>query len=207
MAQYINNKNVDWPVEQKACDPTKALTAPLCNSYVKVVGYYMARPYNFMMAKEYWEEVTNDVELLLAARFGLEIDMNKIPEEMWYRASFHTQQYINFQKYLRQNALKDAAKLVAEFQSDTFALRTTKSIGGFYDFASLILDVKDKISVAKTVVDTRQLIANQGPITINRTMYKKVFNQDYHAGMLEQLRKDGTYKGDGLNDIYKTIGY
>lgn len=207
MAQYINNKNVDWPVEQKACDPTKALTAPLCNSYVKVVGYYMARPYNFMMAKEYWEEVTNDVELLLAARFGLEIDTNKIPEEMWYRASFHTQKYINFQKYVRQNALKDAAKLVAEFQSDTFALRTTTSIGGFYDFASLILDVKDKISVAKTVVDTRQLIANQGPLTINRTMYKKVFNQDYHAGMLEQLRKDGTYKGDGLNDIYKKIGY
>ncbi len=126
---------------------------------------------------------------------------------MWYRASFHTQHYINFQKYVRQNALKDAAKLVAEFQSDTFALRTTKSIGGFYDIAQLILDVKDKISVAKTVVDTRQLVENQGPLTINRAMYKKVFNQDYHAGMLELLRKDGTYKGDGLNESYKKLGY
>lgn len=207
MAQYINGKNVDWPIEQKACDSTKVLTVPLCNSYVKIVSYYMARPYNFMMAKEYWEEVTNDIELLLAARFGLEYDMNKVPEELWYRASFHTQYYINFQKYVRQNALKDAAKLVAEFQSDTFALRTTKSIGGFYDIASIILDAKDRINVYKAVTDTRQLIENHGPLTINRTMYKKVFNQDYHAGMLELLRKNGTYKGDGLNQSYKNLGY
>lgn len=207
MTQYINPENVDFPVEEKACDATKILTAPLCNSYVKVVGYYMARPYNFMMAKEYWKEVTNDVELLLAARFGMEMDMNKIPEEMWYRSSFHTQQYIKFQQYVRKNALKDAAKLIAEFQSDTFTLRTTKSIGGYYDIASLILDVKDKISVAKVVTDTRELVVNQGPLTINRNMYKKVFKQDYHAGMLDQLWKEGTYKGDGLNADYKRLGY
>ena len=39
MTQYINPENVDFPVEEKACDATKILTAPLCNSYVKVVGY------------------------------------------------------------------------------------------------------------------------------------------------------------------------
>lgn len=39
----------------------------------------------------------------------------------------------------------------------------------------------------------------KGPLHINRSMFKKVFNQDYNPRMVQILHDEGIYKGDPLN--------
>lgn len=204
MTNWISTKNIEWPVEQKACDPTKILTAPLCNSHVKVVGYYMAMPYNFMMRDEYWDEVSNSMEVLLAARYCMEIDMNKLGENMIYRAQTHTRYYIYFQEYVRKHIQKEAIALINDIQNDVFSLRATRSLTAYSGFKKAISNAK-KVSKLKMVADAKYLIMNNAPLTINRNMYKKVFGKDYDSNTLDFLTKKGVYLGEGREQDLRRI--
>lgn len=156
----------------------------------------MAMPYNFMMADEYWSEVTNSMELLLAARYCMEIDLNKLGPDMIYRAQTHTKFYIYFQEYVRKHIIKDTAALLINIQNDTFTLRTTTSLSGYLGFFKAVQNAR-KVSKLQSVADAEYLIANKGPLTINRNMYKKVFGKDYDKNTLDFLTKNGVYQGEG----------
>lgn len=191
--KIINSNNMEYPEEIKVCE----LSEPLCNSYIKARNYYMARPYNFMMLPEHWEKVTNQIELLMAVRFGMEFDMNKFGDNIIYQSSFHTQMYIKFHNYLNKHAMKDVAKIVAEFQQTAFTMRF-KSTFAIHELAFLKSNI-DKLNILTAIDNVRALSINAGPLTINRNMYKNVFRQDFHPQMVEQLIQNRIYRGDPNN--------
>ncbi|ENW97319.1 hypothetical protein [Acinetobacter dispersus] len=216
-----NNRNLPpsspawdaYPQEQKVCE----ITEPLCNDHIKVRNYYMARPYNFMMNINQWAEVAeNTIEILMAVRFGMEWDMNKVPEINLSDPAFHTRMYIKFHNYVKKHSLKEIPRIVGEFQQTAFKVRflSTFAIDELLELRNLskfdqgkeiyskIGDLKDTFSKLNVVTATRDLAElqkNNGPVHINREMFKKVFNQDYNPKMIQILKDSREYPGDPHN--------
>ena len=103
MNDSIGLPNGQFPEDVELCK-YNSLT---CNPILKVDNYYKAAPYNFFFDSWYWSqaELTNKLEVLLAVRFGLEYDINKLGDSMLSKLSFNTQMYINSTSMLK-NMLK-----------------------------------------------------------------------------------------------------
>ncbi len=198
-----------YPHEEKVC----VITEPLCNDHIKIRNYYMARPYNFMMSINQWAEVKNTIELLMAVRFGMEWDMNKFDDRLLSDPGFHTQMYIRFHNYVLKHAMKEGARIVGEFQQTAFKVRflSAFAVDELLELRNLskfdqakevygkIEDLKDtfaKLNVATASVDLTKLRRNNGPLFINRDMFKKVFNQDYNPKMIQIMKQNREYNGD-----------
>lgn len=202
-----------FPNEQKVC----VITEPLCNPYIKARNYDMARPYNFMLSIEQWEQVSkNTIELLMAIRFGMEWDTKQYPDGQLTDLGFHTQMYIRFHQYVLKHSVKEAAKIVAEFEQTAFKVRflsafavgdllELRNVGPFAQGKGALTSLNAlkktirKLKVYDAVNDLRALQANGGPLIINKEMFKQVFNQDFNPRMIEILKSQGIYKGDPLN--------
>ncbi|MEQ1064681.1 hypothetical protein ABLB96_15505 [Acinetobacter sp. XH1741] len=201
-----------YPTEQKVCE----ITEPLCNDHIKVRNYTMVRPYNFMMNIQHWAEVENTIELLMAVRFGMEWDVNKLPESNMADPAFHTRMYITFHNYVLKHAMKEGARIVGEFQQTAFKVRflSTFAVDELLELRNLskfdqgkeiyskIEDLKDtfaKLNAAKASTDLAQLRMNDGPLFINREMFKKVFNQDFNPKMIQIMKQNREYLGDPVN--------
>lgn len=201
-----------YPKEQKVC----VITESLCNQYIKERNYYMARPYNFMLDIEQWGNVKNKIELLMAIRFGMEWDTNKLADGNLYDPAFHTQMYIIFHNYVLKQSLKEIPKIVGEFEQTAFKvrflsvfavdeLRELRNLEPFAQGKGALKSLNDlkktisKLNVVSATRDLSLLVQNKGPLHINRDMFKKVFNQDYNPRMVQILRDEGVYKGDPLN--------
>lgn len=201
-----------FPKEQKVC----VITEPLCNQYIKERNYYIARPYNFMMSVQQWASVENTIELLMAVRFGMEFDTNQFPDVQLTDPAFHTQMYIKFHNYVLKHAMKEAAKIVAEFEQTAFKvrfmgtfavdeLRELRNLEQIQQIKLVAKSAKDlkktvtKLNVIKATTDLAALARNRGPLTINRDMFKQVFNQDYNPNMIKILNENREYKGDPAN--------
>ncbi|WP_431830768.1 hypothetical protein [Acinetobacter ihumii] len=201
-----------YPKEQKIC----VITEPLCNQYIKERNYYMARPYNFMLYIEQWGNVKNKIELLMAIRFGMEWDTNKLADGNLYDPAFHTQMYIRFHNYVLKQSLKEIPKIVGEFEQTAFKvrflsvfavdeLRELRNLEPFAQGKGALKSLNDlkktisKLNVVSATRDLSLLVQNKGPLHINRDMFKKVFNQDYNPRMVQILRDEGVYTGDPLN--------
>ncbi|MCH7306603.1 hypothetical protein MMO38_00380 [Acinetobacter sp. NIPH 1852] len=207
---------VNPPQEQKVC----VMTEPLCNQYIKERNYYMARPYNFMLDLGQWTDVAqNNIELLMAVRFGMEYDVNTFPESYIHDIGFHTQMYIKFHDYVLKHSLKEIPKIVGEFQQtafkvrflSTFAindLRELRNLGPFAQGKGAVKALNDlnktvgKLNVVNATAALADLTKNGGPLHINRNMFKRVFKQDYHPNMVQILRNEGIYRGDPDNVQY-----
>jgi len=198
-----------YPTEQKVCE----ITEPLCNEHIKIRNYYMARPYNFMMNINQWSEVKNDIELLMAVRFGMEWDVNKLPSSNMSDPAFHTGMYIKFHNYVLKHAMKEGARIVGEFQQTAFKVRflSTFAVDELLELRNLskfdqgkeiyskIGDLKDtlsKLNAGSASADLTKLRRNNGPLFINREMFKKVFNQDYNPKMIQIMKENREYNGD-----------
>lgn len=198
-----------YPQEQKVCE----ITEPLCNDHIKIRNYYMARPYNFMMNISQWAEIDNDIELLMAVRFGMEWDVNTLKDGFMSDPAFHTQMYIKFHNYVLKHAMKEGARIVAEFQQTAFKVRflSTFAVDELLELRNLskfdqgkeiygkIEDLKDtfsKLNAASASINLTALRRNNGPLHINRDMFKKVFNQDYNPKMIEIMKQKREYNGD-----------
>ena len=118
MSDSIGLPNGQFPEDVELCK-YNSLT---CNPILKVGNYYIAAPYNFFFDEDHWKALQeiNKVEFFLALRFGLEYDINKFGDGMINKLSFNTMMYIKFQQYVRKHALKDATKLVMQFEKATF---------------------------------------------------------------------------------------
>ncbi|MDR2250562.1 hypothetical protein [Acinetobacter sp.] len=201
-----------YPHEEKVCE----ITEPLCNDHIKIRNYYMARPYNFMMNINQWAEVGNTIELLMAVRFGMEWDVNKLPESNMSDPAFHTRMYIKFHNYVLKHAMKEGARIVGEFQQTAFKVRflsafavdellELRNLSKFdqgKEIYSKIEDLKDtfaKLNAARASTDLAQLRMNDGPLFINREMFKKVFNQDFNPKMIQIMKQSREYSGDPIN--------
>lgn len=202
-----------YPQEQKVCD----ITEPLCNSHIKIRNYSMVRPYNFMMSAYHWSQVAdNTIELLMAVRFGMEWDINKVPESNMSDPAFHTRMYIKFHNYLLKHSVKEIPRIVGEFQSTAFKVRflSTFAVDELLELRNLskfdqgkeiyskIEDLKDtfsKLDVATASEDLALLQMNNGPLHINREMFKKVFNQDFNPKMIQIMKQNREYPGDPHN--------
>ncbi|NUF39091.1 hypothetical protein [Acinetobacter lactucae] len=201
-----------YPHEEKVCE----ITEPLCNDHIKIRNYYMARPYNFMMNINQWAEVGNTIELLMAVRFGMEWDVNKLPESNMADPAFHTGMYIKFHNYVLKHAMKEGARIVGEFQQTAFKVRflsafavdellELRNLSKFdqgKEIYSKIEDLKDtfaKLNAARASTDLAQLRMNDGPLFINREMFKKVFNQDFNPKMIQIMKQSREYSGDPIN--------
>lgn len=207
-----------YPKEVKVCE----ITEPLCNDHIKFRNYSMARPYNFMMNINQWANVKNTIELLMAVRFGMEWDMNKQPEQNMADPAFHTQMYIKFHNYVLKHSIKEATRIVSEFQQTAFKVRflSTFAVDELLELRNLskfdqgkeiyskIGDLKDtfaKLNVAEAVIDLSRLQANNGPLYINRNMFKKVFNQDFNPKMIQILKENREYRGDPTNVLMQNF--
>ncbi|MDS7933776.1 hypothetical protein RMB03_19865 [Acinetobacter sp. V91_7] len=201
-----------YPHEEKVCE----ITEPLCNDHIKIRNYYMARPYNFMMSVNQWAEVGNTIELLMAVRFGMEWDMNKFDDRLLSDPGFHTQMYIRFHNYVLKHAMKEGVRVVSEFQQTAFKVRflSAFAVDELLELRNLskfdqgkeiygkIQDLKDtfaKLNVARATTDLAQLRMNDGPLFINREMFKKVFNQDFNPKMIQIMKQSREYPGDPIN--------
>lgn len=207
-----------FPEEKKVCEFSELL----CNSVIKVRNYYIARPYNFLMSLDQWSSITNKIELLTAIRFGMEWDTNNLPEGYLSDPAFHTQMYIKFHNYLMKNVMREAPKIVAEFQKAVFKARflTTFTIDEVKDIPylntqdqlkSALIKAKklqnqiDKINIVDATRDMFLIQNNKGPITINKNMFIDVFKQDFNPNMIQILKSQGLYLGDPVNVMYKKI--
>lgn len=220
-SRTISGKSNAWvafPEEKNVCE----FSEPLCNNIIKVRNYYVTRPYNFMMNLDQWSSITNKIELLTAIRFGMEWDTNNFPEGYLSDPAFHTQMYIKFHKYLMKNVMREAPKIVAEFQKAVFKARflMTFTIDEVKDIPHLkthdqlqsaLMKAKnlqnqiDKINVIDATRDIFLIQNNRGPITINRNMFIDVFKQDFNPHMIQILKSQGIYLGDPDNVLYKKI--
>lgn len=220
-SRTISGKSNAWvafPEEKNVCE----FSEPLCNNIIKVRNYYVTRPYNFMMNLDQWSSITNKIELLTAIRFGMEWDTNNFPEGYLSDPAFHTQMYIKFHKYLMKNVMREAPKIVAEFQKAVFKARflMTFTINEVKDIPHLkthdqlqsaLMKAKnlqnqiDKINVIDATRDMFLTQNNRGPITINRNMFIDVFKQDFNPHMIQILKSQGIYLGDPDNVLYKKI--
>lgn len=220
-SRTISGKSNAWvafPEEKNVCE----FSEPLCNNIIKVRNYYVTRPYNFMMNLDQWSSITNKIELLTAIRFGMEWDTNNFPEGYLSDSAFHTQMYIKFHKYLMKNVMREAPKIVAEFQKAVFKARflMTFTIDEVKDIPHLkthdqlqsaLMKAKnlqnqiDKINVIDATRDMFLIQNNRGPITINRNMFIDVFKQDFNPHMIQILKSQGIYLGDPDNVLYKKI--
>ncbi|BFM35779.1 hypothetical protein [Acinetobacter towneri] len=220
-SRTISGKSNAWvafPEEKNVCE----FSEPLCNNIIKVRNYYVTRPYNFMMNLDQWSSITNKIELLTAIRFGMEWDTNNFPEGYLSDPAFHTQMYIKFHKYLMKNVMREAPKIVAEFQKAVFKARflMTFTIDEVKDIPHLkthdqlqsaLMKAKnlqnqiDKINVIDATRDMFLIQNNRGPITINRNMFIDVFKQDFNPHMIQILKSQGIYLGDPDNVLYKKI--
>ena len=220
-SRTISGKSNAWvafPEEKNVCE----FSEPLCNNIIKVRNYYVTRPYNFMMNLDQWSSITNKIELLTAIRFGMEWDTNNFPEGYLSDPAFHTQMYIKFHKYLMKNVMREAPKIVAEFQKAVFKARflMTFTIDEVKDIPHLkthdqlqsaLLKAKnlqnqiDKINVIDATRDMFLIQNNRGPITINRNMFIDVFKQDFNPHMIQILKSQGIYLGDPDNVLYKKV--
>ena len=200
-SRTISGKSNAWvafPEEKNVCE----FSEPLCNNIIKVRNYYVTRPYNFMMNLDQWSSITNKIELLTAIRFGMEWDTNNFPEGYLSDPAFHTQMYIKFHKYLMKNVMREAPKIVAEFQKAVFKARflMTFTIDEVKDIPHLkthdqlqsaLMKAKnlqnqiDKINVIDATRDMFLIQNNRGPITINRNMFIDVFKQDFNPHMIQ----------------------
>lgn len=218
-SRTISKNSEAWdafPQEKKFCE----ITEPLCNEHIKMRNYYMARPYNFMMNLNQWTQVSNKIELLTAIRFGMEWDTNKLPDGNLADPAFHTQMYIKFHEYLMKNVMREAPKIVGEFQQaifkarfmTTFAIDEIKDIRNLekredqikagYDKAKELKAQIDSINVIEATRDMFLINENAGPLTINREMFIKVFNQDFHPKMVDIMKEQRVYRGDPKNVMY-----
>lgn len=201
---YQQLEEQSFPEEIKTCE----FTEPLCNKYIKIRNIKVIQPYNFFMSPEQWAEVEakNGLEFRLALKFGLENDIRAYGPHMIDRLSFHTMMYINFGEFVRKNAMKEVAKLVAEFQSSTFKARTTSIFS-----LSKILTVKSLIdksySITEAHVDVRELTVNRGPLTINRNLFNEVFNKDYDVRTVNFYEQEGTYISESDRESFAKLGY
>lgn len=220
-SRTISGKSNAWvafPEEKNVCE----FSEPLCNNIIKVRNYYVTRPYNFMMNLDQWSSITNKIELLTAIRFGMEWDTNNFPEGYLSDPAFHAQMYIKFHKYLMKNVMREAPKIVAEFQKAVFKARflMTFTIDEVKDIPHLkthdqlqsaLMKAKnlqnqiDKINVIDATRDMFLIQNNRGPITINRNMFIDVFKQDFNPHMIQILKSQGIYLGDPDNVLYKKI--
>lgn len=220
-SRTISGKSNAWvafPEEKNVCE----FSEPLCNNIIKVRNYYVTRPYNFMMNLDQWSSITNKIELLTAIRFGMEWNTNNFPEGYLSDPAFHTQMYIKFHKYLMKNVMREAPKIVAEFQKAVFKARflMTFTIDEVKDIPHLkthdqlqsaLMKAKnlqnqiDKINVIDATRDMFLIQNNRGPITINRNMFIDVFKQDFNPHMIQILKSQGIYLGDPDNVLYKKI--
>lgn len=215
-SRYISDNSeasYNYPKEDEICE----VTEPLCNDYVKLRNYYIAKPYNFMMGLKDWNSISNTVEIATAIRFGMEIDMKKQVDSNIWDPAFHTQMYIKFHKYLMQKVMYQASKVVAEFLSATFSTRflstfsfdnikelrnaecsaelAKKSLGEAKKIKANI----DKLNVLSAARDMFLINENAGPLHINIDMFIKLFNQDYNPNMVQVLKESGVYLGDPKN--------
>lgn len=206
-----------FPSEKKVCE----ITEPLCNDHIKIRNYYMARPYNFMMNLNQWSQVSNTIELLTAIRFGMEWDVNKLPDEHIGDPAFHTQMYIKFHKYLMRNVMREASKIVGEFQQAAFKARflttfaieeikdirnletTAEQIKTSYEKAKELKGQIDSINVTQATRDMFMIQNNKGPFTINRDMFIAIFRQDFNPKMVNIMKNQGIYLGDPDNVTFK----
>lgn len=214
--RYLFTDSPAWdafPNEQKVC----VITEPLCNPYIKVRNYDMARPYNFMLSIDQWKEVSqNKIELLMAIRFGMEWDTKQYPESQLADLGFHTQMYIRFHQYVLKHSIKEAARIVAEFEQTAFKVRflSAFAVGDLLELRNVdpfaqgkgaltnlnaLKKTINKLNVTDTISDLASLQDNGGPLHINRNLFKEVFNQDFNPQMIKILRSQGIYKGDPLN--------
>lgn len=202
-----------FPNEQKVC----VITEPLCNPYIKARNYDMARPYNFMLSIEQWEQVSkNTIELLMAIRFGMEWDTKQYPDGQLTDLGFHTQMYIRFHQYVLKHSVKEATKIIAEFEQTAFKVRflsafavgdllELRNVGPFAQGKGALTSLNSlkktirKLNVVDATADLFELTKNGGPLHLNREMFKKVFNQDYNPRMIEILREQRIYNGDPVN--------
>lgn len=224
MSENLRNSYNRWthpdslefpPQEQKVC----VITEPLCNQYIKARNYYVAQPYNFMIGIEEWVNIKNSIELLMAVRFGMEYDVNTFPDGYIHDTAFHTQMYIKFHNYVLKHSLKEIPKFVGEFQQTAFKvrflstftvndLRELRNVGPFAQGKGAVKAIKDlqktvsRLNVVEATRDLENLTLNGGPLHINRLMFKRVFKQDFHPGMVQILRNQGIYRGDPENVRY-----
>ncbi|MDC5359113.1 hypothetical protein NRA39_13115 [Acinetobacter baumannii] len=214
--RHLSDQSPAWdayPTEQKVCE----ITEPLCNDHIKVRNYVMVRPYNFMMNIQHWAEVAdNTIEMLMAARFGMEWDINKLNDGYMSDPAFHTRMYIKFQNYVLKHSVKEIPRIVGEFQSTAFKVRflSTFAVDELLELRNLskfdqgkeiyskIEDLKDTLKKLDVVTATRDLAdlqMNHGPLHINRNMFKKVFGQDYNPKMIQIMKQNREYSGDPHN--------
>ncbi|CAM3587168.1 hypothetical protein VXG46_002028 [Acinetobacter baumannii] len=162
----------------------------------------IAMPYTFMMSAQQWEYVErrNKLEFLLAVRFGMEYDIAKLNEDVLLSTGFHTGMYVKFQNYLRKHYQKDAAVLMAVFQSNAFTTRfgTSFAIEDLVGLKGAIDDLRvDDIMTGAHMISRRNGHGTQ----INRKMYQQNFNQDYNPTMLKTLAAQGLYP-DEIEGIF-----
>ena len=194
MSDSIGLPNGQFPEDVELCK-YNSLT---CNPILKVDNYYKAVPYNFFFDSWYWSqaELTNKLEVLLAVRFGLEYDINKLGDGMLSKLSFNTQMYIKFSQYVKKHAQKEAFQIIHEFEKTAFSLKV--KTGFSPTDVMLILGIKNAMDIKQVLLDTRALARNNYcPLYINRQTFNRIFKQDYHAGMVKQLTDDRTYRGEG----------
>ncbi len=200
---YQQLEEQSFPEEIKTCE----FTEPLCNKYIKIRNIKVIQPYNFFMSPEQWAEVEkiNGLEFRLALKFGLENDIRVYGPHMIDRLSFHTMMYINFGEFVRKNAQREVSKLVAEFQSSTFKARTT-SVFSLAKILTIKGLMEKSYSASRGAIDIHAILENNGPITVNRILYKQVLGKDYDSNVMDFYRKEGVYHGEPNSVIYNKIG-
>lgn len=194
MADSIGIPEGQFPENVEMCN-YPSLT---CNPILKIGNYYIATPYNFFFDSWHWKqaEAVNKLEVMFAVRFGLEYDINKLGDGMISKLSFNTQMYIKFSEYVRKHSLKEAVKIISEFEDAAFSLRLKTAFSPAD--AMLLLKVKKSLSVTQVLMDVRALAENNYcPLYVNRQTFNKIFKTDFHAGMVKQLTNDRIYRGEG----------
>lgn len=156
MSDIITSSNSQFPEDVTLCN-CNSIT---CNPILKVGNYYKAAPYNFFFDNYYWKqvEIVNKVEVLLAVRFGLEHDINKLGDGMINRLSFNTMMYIKFSQYVKKHAAKEAFQIINEFEKTAFSLKV--KLGFSPMDVLLILGLKKSLSVPEVAKDVRALASN-----------------------------------------------
>ncbi|MCT9166202.1 hypothetical protein B9X71_07785 [Acinetobacter baumannii] len=138
----------------------------------------MAKPYNFMRKIDHWAEVINTIELLIAVRNG-----------MGYKED---DPIIN---EFQQTAFK-IIFLIAFANVEFLILRTLSKLDHRNKFYRKIEDLKEKFSKLDAIsasVELTELRQNNGPLFINREMFKKVFNQDYNTKVVQIMKENREY--------------
>lgn len=178
---------LNWPKKVEQCN----VPQPFCIFQFK---REIVQPYNFMMSKNTWEFLAqkNKLEFLIAVRFCMQFDINKINEDLLYNLSFHTDMYVKFLYYLRKHAEKEVVVAMAEFQSQAFSLRfkNTFAIGDLLSLKNTI----DKLNLSSLIADVTKINRNGKTGTvINRNLFKEIFSFDYDPATLKLLANQGYY--------------